>query len=82
MVLVSDTARWTLNGFAGGYARAMLRGGALADYAEEGPYRTLMEGLESFLGLTALGSTGDQDDDRSYAYTADGRRYVSMLGNR
>jgi len=82
MVMVSSNARWTLNAFAGGYSRALLKQGQLADYAEEGVYRTLMEGLESFMGLMELGSPDDEDDGRTYAVTSDGRRYVTMLGRR
>jgi hypothetical protein len=83
MLLVSSTAPWTLNAFAGGYARQMLKGGILADYADEGVYRTLMEGLESYLGLLETGrSTEDDDGDRLNAVTRDGRRYTSMIGRR
>ena len=82
MVMVSDEARWTLGAMTGGYSRALLKQGQLADYAEEGPYRVLIEGLESFLGLMDLVSTDDEEGGRNYAYTADGRRYTSMLGAR
>ena len=80
MFLVSGEARWTLNGLAGGYSRVLLKGGILADYAEEGVYRTLIEGLESFLGLLELGrSTDDDDAGRFNAVMPDGRRYMSAL---
>lgn len=83
MLMVSSTATWTLNAMAAGYSRALLKQGQLADYAEEGVYRTLIEGLESFVGLLELGhSTDDEDDGRLNAVTHDGRRYTSMLGNR
>jgi hypothetical protein len=83
MLLVTDAARWTLNAFAGGYARVLLKAGVLADYAEEGVYRTLMEGLESFAGKLELGySTGEEADATFNAVTHDGRPYRSMLGAR
>lgn len=83
MLLVDQGARWTLNAFNGGYARVLEKGGILADYAEEGPYRVLMEGIESFLGLLELGrSTDDEDSDRFNAVASDGRRYTSMRGAR
>jgi hypothetical protein len=82
MLLVAPEAHWTLNGFAGGYARAMEKGGILAGYADEGPYRVLMEGLESFAGLLALGSTDEESAATLNAVTHDGRPYRSMLGNR
>jgi hypothetical protein len=81
-VQVSDQARWVLNGMSSGYARVVAKGGGLADYAEEGPYRTLLEGLESFVGLMEV--QPDRDDDKwpNYAYTQDGRRYTSALMRR
>ena len=53
-VQVASEARWTLNGFSNGYARALAKGGVLADYPEEGAYRTLLEGVESFVGLMVV----------------------------
>ena len=79
VILVSDRATWTLNGFTSGYARVLLKGGVLADYAEEGPYRLLMEGLESFLGLMELGLDDERGRDRFNATTPQGRSYTSML---
>jgi hypothetical protein len=77
--LVSDRARWTLNALAGGYARAMLKGGMLAPYAVENVYRHLMEGLEGYAGTLRLGSPDEERDDIQYATTPQGRRYVSAL---
>ncbi len=77
-VLVSDRARWVTNGFAGGYCRALMKGGVLAEYAEEGPYRVIMEAVESFAGLMKLGMATDDDrDDLVYDTTASGRRFLS-----
>lgn len=81
MLRVATAAGWVLNGFAGGYARQMLKQGQLAEYAEDGPYKTMMEGLESFIGQLELGGSLDGEDDARFnAVTHDGRRYVSMLG--
>ena len=79
MVAISDAAVWTLNAFSGGYARGLLKQGQLADYAEEGEYRVLMEGLETFVGRLAAGDPDAKDDVKNYAITPDGRRYVSTL---
>lgn len=79
MLMISDEARWTLNAFAGGYSRVLLKQGQLADYAEDGPYKTLIEGLESFSGLLELGSTDDAGRSRLNAETPQGRPYRSML---
>lgn len=77
-VLVSDAAHWALNGFAGGYSRALLKGGLLAEYAEEGLYRTMLEGIESFAGLMKLGmAEDDQEQELRYDTTATGRRFLS-----
>lgn len=82
LVAVSDQATWTLNGFVGGYSRALVKGGTLADHAELGPYQLLMEGLEAFVSLLEVGSPEDDDGGRVYSMTRDGRRYVSTLGSR
>ena len=79
MIMVSDTARWTLNALAGGYSRVLLKQGMLADYAEEGVYRTLIEGLESFVGLTETGQADDAAQDLNYQYASNGRKYLSAL---
>lgn len=77
-LLVSGAARWVTNGFAGGYCRALLKGGMLAEYAEEGPYRTIMEGIESFAGLMKAGMVEDDENtELRYDTTANGRRFLS-----
>lgn len=78
-LLVGDKARWVSNGFAGGYCRMLLKGGMLAEYAEEGPYRTIMESIESFAGLMKMGMTEEDDEANEvrYDYTANGRKFLS-----
>jgi len=78
---VSTQARWVLNAFAGGYAQEVTKHGVLSEFAVEGPYRTLMEGIESFAALLKSSSIRD-DEPVHYATTPDGRRYISSLGNR
>jgi hypothetical protein len=78
---VSTNARWTLNAFAGGYCRDVLRTGELSEFTKTGPHKVLMEGLEAFAGLLRGGVAGDDDSERNYAYAADGRRYLSARGN-
>lgn len=80
-VLVAGSATWTLRALAGGYARGMAQG-RLKDEPEPGPYRTLMEGLESFLGLLRL---QDDAEEANLNYRVDprsGRRYVSSMPER
>ncbi len=74
---VGTNARWTLNAFAGGYAREITRKGILSDFAQEGVYRTLMEGLESFASLMRYVDRDVRDGVPNYKVTPDGRRYIS-----
>jgi hypothetical protein len=73
---VSRTARWTLNAFAAGYARAVTRQGTVSEEPTDGLYRLLMEGLESFTATAQIAS--EEDRDRRYAIGADGRRYLTI----
>jgi hypothetical protein len=74
---VSMKARWTLNGFAAGYAKEIDRVGLVKDDARVGLYRVLMEGLESFAALLKSGITGE--DRPNYQRTASGQLYISAL---
>lgn len=78
--LVSGRARWTLNALAGGYCRK-VRNGQVVDEAEDGPYKVLVEGLESFLAMmhsyVPEGAEGPAN-----ATAADGRPYISALARR
>lgn len=80
---IGTGARWTLRALSGGYSRPLLRG-KLADHAEEGPYRLLMEGIESFLGLQRLSVASDDDmeDMQPTAVDAYGRRYRTAMPAR
>lgn len=78
-IAVSETARWTLNALAGGYARPLQARGFGAE-AERGRYRVLMEGIESFAALLAVGvSDEDEEASANYAYDRQGRRYRSAM---
>lgn len=75
---VSTNARWTLNALSGGYCQTVTKQGVLSTEASEGPYRVLIEGLETFASLLNSGMT-DDDSGRNYAHTAQGKRYLSAL---
>jgi len=75
-VQVSRTARWTLNAFAAGYARAVTRQGVVSEEPNDGLYRVLMEGLESFIATAQV--AGEEDRDRRYAIGSDGRRCLAI----
>ena len=70
---MSRTARWTLNAFAAGYARAVIRQGMVSEEAKTSSIG--MEGLESFAATAQIAS--DEDRDRRYAIAPDGRRYLT-----
>lgn len=78
-VQVASTARWTLNAMAGAHAFGVdQHTGQLLDAPTAGPYRTLMEGVESVAAL--LGVAELADDGRAYDVTADGRRFLTSRG--
>jgi len=74
-LLVSTRARWTLNALAGGYARAVGDTGRVTEIADDGPYKVLMEGLESTIAVAA--GSGDSAGEGNYAVDPQGRRYLS-----
>lgn len=76
---IHPDARWTLNALAGGYCRDVTRAGVVTEFPADGPYRTLMEAVESFVALMRAGFA-DDDNARRYSYTEGGRRYLSALG--
>lgn len=82
-VRISADARWTLNALAAGYCRAVVKGGSLSEEPEEGPYKVLMQGFESWLGLMANAhSTEEEEGGRNYAITPGGRPYLSAMPRR
>lgn len=76
MLVVSDSARWVLNGFSGGYCFGVDKRGQLTSEPVDGPYRVLMEGLESF--VAAMGALGTPEDRPRYATGDDGRAYKTI----
>jgi hypothetical protein len=66
---VDSSARWTLGALAAGYARRPGK-----EEPERGFHRTLMEAVESCLGLMSLG-IGEDDEGPNWAWTARGQRY-------
>ena len=80
-VEVAGRARWTIRALSGGYARSFHKG-RLLDYAEDGPYRLLMEGIESFAALmkqTLADGAEEEDMEQNWAIDRAGRRYKSAL---
>jgi hypothetical protein len=58
---VSPMAQWALNAFAAGYARAVTRQGTISEEVNDGLYRVLMEGIESFIATAQV--AGDEDSN-------------------
>jgi hypothetical protein len=80
---VSERAGWVLRALAGGYSRALRRGGQLGEEAEPGVYRVLMEGLESFAAMSAFTNRDDDDNTgQPWAYDKRGVAYRSILPQR
>lgn len=84
-LMVSAKAAWALNALSGGYAKAIPKDGrpipAQAAVVEEGPYKTLMEAVESFIAVSASAFRGDGEDTPNYATDSQGRRYLSARAN-
>ena len=78
-VVVDPNASWTLRALAGGFCRGVSKSGVITTEAEEGPYRVLMEGLESLVANMTAAMGLDANAQVNYAYTEDGRRYISAL---
>lgn len=75
---IGSSARWTLNGFAGGYCRELSKQGQLTAEPSTGAYSVLFGALESFAAiLRAVRRDEEEDTPVNYAYTSDGRRYIS-----
>ena len=74
--LVSDRARWILNGLAGGYAQSFQKTGTLSDEPVTGPYRVLCEALESFAAMLQQPAEGEAP---RYATSPKGRKYLTTL---
>lgn len=82
-VAVSAAARWTMNGFAGGYCRSLTVSGALGDKPEDNFYATLFAGLESFVALTRVGSGAPLvESDIGVRRARDGTLYRSAMRDR
>jgi hypothetical protein len=59
---------------AGGFARSVTRAGYIEEIADEGPYKVLIEGLESLIGVVV---GVDDTPAKNYAYDPQGRKYLS-----
>lgn len=75
-IAVHPRARWTLRALAGGYSRQLD-----SPDPTPGAYAVLMAGLESFAALLR-GGLDAVDSQPAYAYTEDGRKYISALAQR
>lgn len=76
---ISTDARWTLNALAGGYARKINPDMSLSLDPQDGPYRLIMESVESLMANVSSIDRQQDDSNVNYSYTKDGRRYRSAL---
>ena len=82
-LLVDMQARWVINGFAGGYARKLNSAGVMQDKPDDNQYRIVIEAIESFAGWFAtMQDPSDNDPNRRYDTTKDGRQFLTTLPNR
>jgi hypothetical protein len=82
-LLIDMEARWVINGFAGGYARKVNSAGVMQNFPDDNQYRIVIEAIESFAGwFGALQSDVDNDPNKRYDTTKDGRRFLTTLPNR
>src|SRR5208337_5470183 len=72
-ISVDPSASWTLRAFAGGYAREATQPEPIVN-----AYSILMEPLEAFAATLRLGNM-EVANPPNYAFTRDGRRYLSAL---
>jgi len=70
---IHPSARWTLRAMSGGYARDLDK-----PDPQDTAYRVLMGALESFAAILR-GGLQALDERPNFAYTDDGRRYISAL---
>lgn len=82
-IMICTNARWTVNALGGGYARSLDKHGKLSDQPTDNQYRLVMEAVESFIYfIDKIGRREDNDDDRNYAFTNNGTRYLTTMPNR
>lgn len=75
-------ASWTMRALSGGYCYGVNSAGRPEEFAAEGVYRTLMEGLESFAGIMHHETEASVADESNFRVGRDGRSYRSLIGNR
>lgn len=81
-MLVSDSARWSLNGFTRGYARKLNSSGLLNDRPEDNVYALVMEAIESFvMWFDVANHESSSNSGLRYATTSDGRKYLTSRGS-
>lgn len=75
-VQISSRARWTLNGFAAGYAREIDKDSRVSDIPIDNVYSTLIEALECYLGGMYDGNVATKGN---IAHDRHGNPYLSAL---
>jgi hypothetical protein len=80
--MVSDKARWVVNGMARGYARKLQTDGSYAPLPERNQYALVLEALESFALFLDRGMVEGDDDTLTRSTNSGGRTFYSALPQR
>jgi hypothetical protein len=80
LLRILGRVRWAINGFASGYCYPINAAtGAPRAQPADNVYKLLLDGLGAVAGLLRGNPERATRDQPNYAYTSDGRRYISAL---
>lgn len=78
-LMVGTAASWTLRALSGGYANPLSNRALAAAQPDASLYRTLMEGIETFVALGAATEMAEGEDQQPIAYDRRGVAYRSAM---
>lgn len=75
--IVSDKARWTINGMLGGYARKIAKDGSLNDNPIVNEYQILISAIESWVASLDLNDAVAYNSKMNWATAPNGQQYLT-----